>query len=155
MKLMASSHHRRNSGEGLVLVIIVVAILAAGIWYLFSQRQASERQALAFARAVAERVVADDERFLDASLTPHAQVKYPPSWRARLFEKVRAKGKPVRPIEVTGDVQFTSYFFSPQGRFKAEYAYGDMPMYLYLDVMANGSLWQIEGMNLVWYPAPQ
>jgi hypothetical protein len=142
-------------GEGLAIVIIVLAILGGAFWYLESDRRSSDKQARAFAQEVSERVVAGDQHFLDFSLSPEAKVAYPPSWRTRTFEQVRTMGKPLHPVNVTGKVAFKYRFFEPVGVFRGEVFYAAMPGYIDLTVSPHGSLWQIDKLNFVWYPPVQ
>src|SRR3982750_2637375 len=48
---------RRESGQALVMLLIVLAIVAAGFWYMSTARSAKEQEARAFASEVADRVV--------------------------------------------------------------------------------------------------
>jgi hypothetical protein len=142
-----------GGGEAVVFILIVLAVIGAAYWYLDHDRRESEKQARAYAEEVSARIVACDEHFLDSNLSAKAQVYYPPSWRGRMFERVRALGKPVRPFNVTGNVKFKWQFFEPQGTFKSQIFYPAMPGYIDLVVAPHGSLWQIDGLNFVWYPA--
>ena len=46
-----------KSGQGLLLAVVLLLILGALAWYLFSSRRNTEREAWAYAREVAERVI--------------------------------------------------------------------------------------------------
>jgi hypothetical protein len=143
----------REGGQVLVLIIIVLALIGGGYWYLSLSRRNSEKEAWAFAQEVAERIAAQhDKRFLDLNLSPSAQVALPPSWRDQLFESIRDLGKPDGPIVVTGKVQFTSHFFEPKGVFRAQINYPGMLTYLDMSVSAPKGPWCIDALSLVSYP---
>jgi hypothetical protein len=145
----------RERGEGLVIVIILLALLGGGYWYLVSSRRNTEKEAWAFGREVAERIaIKQDTQFINQNLSPQAQVAFPPSWRERLFQNIREHGAINGPINLTGQVRFTSHFFEPRGVFRAQLNFPEMPAYLDIAVTANGGPWQIDALNLTWTPAP-
>ena len=150
----ADDRHRcRESGQAIVLVLIVVAILAALAWWLILSRQESEEQAKDFAREVATRLAVNlDRKFLDRVIAPERVAKYPPSFRDRVVEKFRGFGRPTGSVEVEGDVVFTSVFFQPSGTFRAKLNYPDMPAVLYLMISRPKGWWQIDEMNISWTP---
>jgi hypothetical protein len=133
------------------MLLILLAIGGGGFWYLRTARAGKEQDARAFATDVAERVVLHgDTRVLDSALSLEARQTYPPSWRERLYERIRAQGAAKSDMRVTGDVTFTNYFFDPQGRFKAEVDYVDGPAYIQMNVSQHGVLWQVDYLNWIW-----
>ena len=137
----------------MLLLLIVVAILVALGWWLFSARAARAQEAKAFAREVATRLAFDlDRKVLDLRLGREAQVRYPPSFRDRLIERLRGFGRPAGPIEVKGDVVFTSHFFQPSGLLRAELSYPEMRVYLDLTISHPQMWWQIDTIMLSWEP---
>jgi hypothetical protein len=138
----------------LVLLLILLAILGGGYWYLSSGRTTKEQEARDFAKEVAERVVLrGDTRILDTALSLEARRQYPPSWRDRMYERIREQGAPKSDMRVSGDVTFSHHFFEPLGRFKAEVDYVDGPAYLQLNVSQHGVLWQVDYLNWIWQPS--
>ena len=134
-------------------MLILVALGAAIAWWLTVSRQKSEEQAKGFAREVATRLAVDlDRKFLDRVIAPERVAKYPPSFRDRVIEKFRGFGRPTGPVELEGDVVFTSGFFNPAGTFRAKLTYPQMPAVLYLMVSRPKGWWQIDEMNISWTP---
>ena len=140
-------------GQSIVLVLILVAIIAAIAWWLTLSRQQSEQQAKDFAREVATRLAVDlDRKYFDRVIAPERVAKYPPSFRDRAIEKFRGFGRPTGPVELEGDVVFTSVFFNPSATFRAKLNYPQMPAVLYLMVSRPKGWGQIDEMNISWTP---
>jgi hypothetical protein len=150
---MHCRRHNSISGQVLVLLIILLAILGGGFWYMNQSKQANEKAARDFAQEAATRIlVRQDERFLDFALSPEARVTYPPSWRYRLFSQIRELGVREQKVEVYGEVGFTSGFFEPRGNFRVKINAAENPAYLDLIVAHPRALWEIDVINFTWTP---
>jgi hypothetical protein len=144
--------HLEETSEGLVLVIVILAILGGACWYLFSSRRTVEKEASIYARDVAEHIVLQrDARFIDVNLSPKAQVEMPPSFRERILTQIRELGVPDKQINITGKVTFVSYFFEPKGSFRAQINFPATPAYLDIAVSPSHGPWQIDSLNLTSY----
>ncbi|CAN5306857.1 hypothetical protein BH20VER2_BH20VER2_03840 [soil metagenome] len=143
-------------GQVIVLLLIVVAMAIGGVWYLYHARTGNEKAVRAFAQHAAERILlAHDTRFLDVTLSRDAELMYPPSWRERMFQRIRDLGPPDAPtVETTGEVHFTSQFFRAHGRFRAEQTFSGRLAYLTFSLSRPAAMWQIDTINFTWTPAP-
>jgi hypothetical protein len=145
----------REQGEGLVLIIVILAVLGGVCWYLFSNRRNVEKEAQIYAREVAEHIALQrDARFIDLNLSPQAQVELPPSARQRLVAQIGELGAADRQIKITGRVTFNSYFFEPKGSFRAQINFSAAPAFLDMVVSASHGPWQIDELNLTRTPNP-
>lgn len=146
----------RIKGEGGIALLVIVLLLLGGIaWWLYSSRHDAERNARIFATEVTKRVVINyDEKYLHVHLGPEAQVTYLRSWRDRLLDRLREFGVPAQPIDVQGEVAFTSYFFDPKGTFRAQLVYPTMSAQLELGVSRGMTVWQVDMINVTWTPPP-
>ena len=146
----------RIKGEGALALLVIVLLVLGGIaWWLYSARQDAEKNARAFAREVVEKVAVNyDEQHLRVHLSPPAQIQYLPSWRDRLIQRLRELGVPAQPIAITGDVLFSSYFFDPQGTFRAELKYPTTSAQLEVGISRGMTAWQVDMINLIWTPPP-
>ena len=152
---MRRARYSHCKGEGLSIWIIILFIIAGAAWFLWSSRGDSVKEAHRFANEVSKKIAVDfDDRYLLAHLNPENQAAHLPSWRERLFRSLRSFGPMTKPMAVTGDVYFTSYFFEPRGTFKTEMSYATMPAHLDLSVSKAMSGWRIDEINLVWNPPP-
>jgi hypothetical protein len=146
----------RIKGEGGVALLVIVLLLLSGIvWWLYSSRQDAEKNARIFATEITKRVaISYDEKFLHVHLSPEAQITYLKSWRDRLLDRLRELGVPAQPIDVQGDVAFTSYFFDPKGTFRAQLNYPTTSAQLELSISRGMTVWQVDMINLTWNPPP-
>jgi len=142
-------------GEGgLALFVILLLILGGIVWWLYSSRQDAQKSAQRFAMEVARRVAVNyDEKYLHVNLSPDAQKTYLKSARARLLERLREMGVPAQPIEVEGEVFFTSYFFDPRGTFHAKLKYPTTSAQLDMDISRGMTVWQVDSIILPWTPS--
>jgi hypothetical protein len=146
----------RIKGEGGVALLVIVLLLLSGIvWWLYSSRQDAERNARIFATEVSKRVAINyDEKYLHVHLSPEAQKTYLRSSRDRLLDRLREFGVPTQPINVQGDVIFTSYFFDPHGTFRAQLNYPATSAQLEMDISRGMTVWQVDMINLTGNPPP-
>jgi 4-amino-4-deoxy-L-arabinose transferase-like glycosyltransferase len=151
---MRLARTRRTKGEGgLALFVILLLILAGIVWWLYSSRRDAEKSAHLFAAEVAKRVAVNfDEKYLHVNLSPDAQKTYLKSARARLLERLREMGVPAQPIEVEGQVYFTSYFFDPRGTYHAKLKYPTTSAQLDMDISRGMTVWQVDSIILPWTP---
>lgn len=144
----------RIKGEGAVALLVIVLLLVGGIvWWLYSSRQDAQKNARIFVTEVAKRVAINyDEKYLHVHLSPDAQKTYLRSSRDRLLDRLREFGALAQPIEVQGDVVFTSYFFDPHGQFHAQLKYPAGPAQLDIDISRGMTVWQVDAINLTAVP---
>lgn len=153
---MKPTRTARVRGEGgLPLLLIVLLILAGIFWWLYSSRTKDDQNARAFATEVIKRVAIDyDEKFLHIHLSPEAQVQFLRSWRDRLMDQLRSFGVPAQPLDIQGDVVFSSYFFEPKGTFRAQLKYPTTSAQLEVNVSRGMAVWQVDSVNVIWTPPP-
>jgi len=133
----------------------VAALVGGVLWFVYSSRQDPDKNARAFVIEAVNRVAVNyDEKYLHIHLSPPAQTKYLQSWRDRLMQNLRGLGPVKQPIEVKGDVHFSSGFFDPNGTFRAELNYPTTTAVMELAVSRGMTVWQIDDINLVWTPPP-
>jgi len=153
MKFSRNSHCKGEGGFG--IWIILLALLAGGLWFLYSSRAEAERKAREFAEQVVQTLaVKYDVRFLNNHMSPQAQVNYIPSWRDRMVGFLKGFGPMSKPIATKGNVTFSSVFFDPRGTFQSELTYPTMTAKLNLTVSRGMNAWQVEEIELVWNPPP-
>ena len=152
---MKLARHSTIRGEGLAIWIIVLAIVAGGIWFIYASRKESADKGRAFAMEVTRKLAIDyDESYLIAHLNPQNQTARHPAWRERLFKNLRSFGPLAKPPETTGDITFTSQFFDSRGTFRTELTYPTMTAHFDLSISTGATGWRIDELNLVWNPPP-
>lgn len=135
--------------------IILLALLAGVLWFLYSSRNDAERKMREFAGQVVQTMAVDyDVRFLNNHMTRQAQINYIPSWRDRMVGFLKGFGPMSKPIETTGEIHFNNVFFDPQGTFKSVITYPTMTATMNLTVVRAMNSWQVDTMELLWTPPP-
>ena len=111
----------------MALLVILLLILGGIVWWLYAARRDAAKNARQFAEQIVQTMAVNyDVRFLNLHMTPQAQVTYIPSWRDRMVQHLKSFGPLTKPIEVKGDVTFSSVFFDPHGMFETELTYAAM-----------------------------
>jgi len=98
---MKTNTNCKLSGQGLVVVIIVLALIGGGLWYLYSTKAATDREAREFARETVKRLMVDhDRQYLENRLGPQAKLDLPPSQRDYMIQRFAQFGVPSQPIQI-------------------------------------------------------
>ena len=146
--------NRRGEG-GLAIWIILLALAAGALWFLYSSRAEAQRRAKEFAEQVVQTMAVNyDVRFLNNHMTPQAQASYIPSWRDRMVGFLKGFGPMSKPIETKGNVTFNSVFFDPRGTFQSELTYPTMTAKMNVTVIRGMNTWLVDEIDLVWTPPP-
>src|ERR1051326_8644992 len=142
-------------GEGaLPIVIILVALVAGILWFVYSSRTDAARDERKFANELVKKVAVDyDDKYLHVHLSPEGQRTYLPSVRERMFTRLKEFGPLTKPPEAKGDVAFSSGFFDPHGIFKADLVYSNFTANLEIEI-SRGAMWQVEQITVTGSPPP-
>ena len=156
MKKIKLGSQTKLSGQGLVVVFIVLAVIGAGLWYLYSNKSTTDREARAFAKDAIKRLVVDhDRQYLDTHLGPQAKIDLPPSARDYMIQRFTQFGVPQQPIQIDENVTFESYFFEPRGYFTATLNYPGQGAMLQVATSHPVSRWQIDNITFTPQAAPR
>jgi hypothetical protein len=149
MNKLKRNFRSNASGEGLVVIIIVLAIIGAGVWWLFNSKKTMDRGARAFGRQMIDAVtVSHDINFFRDNLGPEARRKYPNSAQAVIISEFMKYGAPSQPINIEESVTFESHFFSPRGYFTAHLMYPAQAATLQIAVSHPVGKWQLDDLTL-------
>jgi hypothetical protein len=148
MKKIKRSSRSKWSGQGMVIVIILLAVIGAGLWYLYSNKATTDREARAFAREAIKRMVVDhDLKYFSDHLGPQAKLDNPPSQQQFIIQRFTQMGVPAQPIEIEENIMWESYFFEPRGYFTAHLNYPAQPFMLQMATSHPVSRWQIDNVT--------
>ena len=154
MKKTKLSSQTKLSGQGLVVVFILLAVIGAGLWYLYSNKATTDREARAFAREAIKRITVDhDLKYFSDHLGPQAKLDNPPSQQQFLIQRFTQMGVPAQPIQIEENVTWESYFFEPRGYFTAHLNYPAQPVMLQMATSHPVSRWQIDNVSFGAQPA--
>ena len=147
MKLTSRS---KNSGEGLIPVVIVLVMILIGIWwYLHSTKSATEREGIRYGHEVIDRlVIKHDRSLLDQDLDAQAKMEMPPSQRDYLIQRFVQLGNPSPPVQFEDNVSFDSGFFHAHGVFTATLNYPGQAATLQIAISQGETKWLINNITL-------
>ena len=155
---MKLSSRSKLSGQGLVLLIIILVIILGIGWYLHSTKTATEQDAVRYGHDVINRLVVNHDRsILDQDLAPPAKMEMPPSQRDYLIQRFTQLGTPQQPIQIEDNVSFDSSFFglisaNPHAVFTAHLNYPAQPVTLQLATSQGATKWLIDNITLTVQP---
>ncbi|MEY2544173.1 MAG: hypothetical protein QOE81_1634 [Verrucomicrobiota bacterium] len=148
MKTNKLSSQNKLSGQGLVVVFILLAVIGAGLWYLYSNKTTTDREARVFAREAVKRLVVDhDLKYLGEHLGPQAKMDNPPSQQQYMIQRFTQFGVPEQPIKIDENVTWESYFFEPRGYFTAHLNYPGQGATLQIATSHPVSRWQLDNIT--------
>jgi hypothetical protein len=153
MKKLKLSSQTKLSGQGLVIVFILLAVIGAGLWYLYSNKATTDREARDFARDAVKKLTVDhDRQYIETHLGPQAKLDLPPSQRDYMIQRFAQFGVPAQPIQIEENITWESYFFEPRGYFTAHLNYPAQGATLQLATSHPVSRWQIDNITFVTQP---
>jgi hypothetical protein len=150
MKLKPNSRHK-IAGDGLVFVIIFLALIGIGIWWLYQHKKEMDKEGRAFGRQVVEALaVKYDKNFFAKVLGPQGRLDNPPSVQDDLIRQLREMGQPTQPIKIEEKMEWEKGFFEPKGYFTAHLNYPARGATMLVAVSHPVGRWQID--NLTFNP---
>jgi hypothetical protein len=150
MKNLNMNSRSNSSGQILGVAIILLALLGAGAWWLFSNKQTMAKEGRAFGKEAIERIVLQrDAAFFASRLSPQARIQYPPSAQQEFFSEIEKLGTPVGSVDVQGDIEFQSQFFEPRGNFHARVNYAARGAEINIVISHPVGRWQLDEVSFV------
>src|SRR5579864_4516597 len=138
----------RESGEMLPVIIVLILLLGGAAWWLYSHKQAMDKQGRAFGQEMVNRVVLNyDQAFLASNLSPQTKLDLPPSDQQALMTQLRQLGQPAQPFKVDEEMTWQSQFFEPHGTFTAHLNYPAGPGTLVIMIDHPVSKWQVTQLS--------
>jgi hypothetical protein len=147
----------RERGEsGLVFLIILLLVIAAGFYFLYQMRRSSETEGRQFAREVIDRCAFQhDAAFLHSVVAGDRRAAVPPAMDQQFIDMLAKLGPPDRNYQVTGDLQFDNYVVSPHGTFKSILRFPDRYGTIYVTIARPSGIWLVTDYGITWERPPQ
>ncbi len=143
-----------SSGQIFVVLIILIAVIGAGAWWLFSNKETMAKEGRAFGREAVQRIfVQRDVNFFASHLSPQARMNFPVSAQQEFMNEIGRHGPPVGSVDVRGDITFQSQFFEPRGSFQARINYPAEYADVNLSISHPVGRWQID--DIAFMPQKQ
>jgi len=153
MKKIKLSSQSKLSGQGLVIIVILLGVIGAGLWYLYSNKATTNREARAFAQDAVQKLAVDhDLKYLSDHLGPQAKLDNPPSQQQYIIQRFAQFGVPAQPIQIDENITWESYFFEPRGYFTAHLNYPAQGATLQIATSHPVSRWQIDNITFTTQP---
>ena len=154
MKELKMNSRSKSSGQILAIVIILLALIGAGFWWLFSNKQEMAKEGREFGREAIQRIaVQHDLAFFSSRLSPQARLQLPPSAQQDFMSRMEKLGAPVGPVDVQGDILFQSQFFEPTGNFHPRINYPARGADINIAISHPVGRWQIDDVSFA--PDPE
>jgi hypothetical protein len=151
MKKLNQRYRSDVSGQGLVVVIIFLALIGGGAWWLYSHKRAMDLEGRAFGKEMIQKLaVQHDVAFLTNNLGPQARLDYPPSQQQYIVSKFNEMGVPAQPISIEENMTWESHFFEPRGFFTAHLNYPGQAATLQIAISHPVSKWQLDNLTMTW-----
>lgn len=142
-------------GQALVFVIIVIAVIGGGLYFLYSMRNSAIVEGQQYARQVIERCAFQhDLKFLNASVAAARRLAVPPSMDAQFIDYLTKLGVPERNYTFTGKLEFESYFVSPHGNYTTILTYPDRHATVSISIARTSGLWLVTDFGVTWERPP-
>lgn len=142
------------SGQGLVLVFIIAAILVGLWWYLHSTKVSTEKEAIVYGHDVINKLVINHDRSpLDNDLAAQAKMEMPPSQRDYVIQRLTQFGAAQQPIQIEDNISFDPVLgglisTNPHGIFTAHLNYPGQAVTLQLATSQGTTKWLIENITI-------
>jgi len=128
-----------------VFLIIFLALIGVGVWWLYSHKGEMDKEGRAFGRTAVEALtVRYDQNFYNANLSPQARVNNPPSVQAALIQQLRELGAPAQPIKIEDKMEWENQFFEPKGYFTAHLNYPAREATMQIAISHPVGKWQLD-----------
>jgi hypothetical protein len=153
-----TSHQPRSAqrGQALVFIIIVIAVVAGGLFFLVSMRKDAKAEGERFARQVIERCAFQhDVKFLHTSVASDRRLAVPPAMDDQFIYFLTKLGVPDRNYNLTGQLDFDHYFGSPHGTYQAILTYPDQHATVSLTIARPSGIWLVTDFGVTYERPPQ
>lgn len=142
------------SGQGFVIIFIILAICGGILWYLHSTNATTQKEGIQYGHEVIDRlVIKHDRSLLENDLAPQAKMEMPPSQRDYMIQRFTQFGVPQQPLQIEDNVSFDSSFFglikaNPHGVFTAHLNYPGQAVTLQIATSQGATKWLIENITM-------
>jgi hypothetical protein len=127
------------------VLIIVLGLVGAGVWWLQSNKAEMAKEGQAFGKDAVQRIfVQHDINFFASYLSPQMRVNFPVSAQQEFMNEIARHGPPVGAVDVKGDIAFQSQFFEPRGSFSGRINYPAEYADINLSISHPVGRWQID-----------
>src|SRR5262249_2035666 len=147
---MKTNPRSKSSGQIIGILIIALALIGIGFWWLFSNKQEMAKEGREFGKSAVQSIfVQHDINCFASHLSPKASLNFPVSAQQEFMNEIAKLGPPVGAVDVQGDITFQSQFFEPRGSFHARINYPAKYADFDLTISHPVGRWQIDDIAFI------
>ena len=145
-----------EGGQALVFIIIVIAVIAAGLFFLNSMRKDAKVEGESFAREIIEKCAFQhDVKWLHSKVASDRRVAVPPAMDDQFIYYLTKLGVPDRNYKLDGQLEFESYFVSPHGSYKVILTYPTQHATVNFTIARPSGIWLITDFGVTYERPPE
>ena len=150
------SHQSSEAGQALVFIIIVIAVIGAGLFFLNSMRKDAKVEGEAFAHELIEKCAFQhDVKWLHSKVASDRRVTLPPAMDDQFIYYLTKLGVPDRNYKLDGQLEFDSYFVSPHGSYKTILTYPTQHATVNFAIARPSGIWLVTDFGVTYERPPE
>jgi hypothetical protein len=149
-------HQASEAGQALVFIIIVIAVIGAGLFFLNSMRKDAKVEGEAFTHEIIEKCAFQhDVRWLHSKVASDRRVAIPPAMDDQFIYYLTKLGVPDRNYKLDGQLEFEGYFGSPHGSYKTILTYPTQHATVNFTIARPSGVWLITDFGVTYERPPE
>lgn len=147
---------QRQDASVVLFLLIVLALIGAGIYMMFDFRKSREAEAREFGKEVVQRLAVEhDLKYLHLIVPVEHRPEFTPGREESFIETFKSLGVPQPGWHLEGDVSFENYFFARKAIFKAMLTYPERHATISLNISCPRGPWQLNSLGITWERTPE
>ena len=149
-------HRAGERGQALVFIIIVIAVLAGGWFFLNSMRNDAKVEGDRFAHEFIDKTAFQhDVKWLHSKVSSDRRLQVPPAMDDQFIYYLSQFGVPDRNYSLEGKLDFDSYFVSPHGTYKTILTYPNQHATVNFTIARPSGIWLVMDFGVTYEKPPQ
>ena len=145
-----------EAGQALVFIIIVIAVIGAGLFFLNSMRKDAKVEGEAFTHEIIEKCAFQhDVKWLHGKVASDRRVAVPPAMDDQFIYYLTKLGVPDRNYKLDGQLEFEGYFGSPHDSYKTILTYPTQHATLNFTIARPSGVWLITDFGVTYERPPE
>jgi hypothetical protein len=145
-----------EAGQGLVFIIIVIAVIAGGLLFLNSMRKDAKVEGDRFAHEMIDKCAFEhDVKWLHSKVASDRRVAVPPAMDDQFIYYLTKLGTPDRNYVLDGKLEFESYFVSPHGTYKTILTYPTQHATVNFTIARPSGIWLVTDFGVTYERPPE
>lgn len=145
-----------EGGQALVFIIIVIAVIAGGLFFLNSMRNDAKVEGDRFAHEFVDKCAFQhDVKWLHNKVASDRRVAVPPAMDDQFIYYLKQFGVPDRNYNLEGKLEFESYFVSPHGTYKTILTYPAQHATVNFTIARPSGIWLVIDFGVTYERPPE